>query len=381
MEKITLTINLGSSSKKYALFAGDVRLSTTHFEKTESGFVVTYGQEAPMPATEVIYNNSLSQIITHAKDQHDAEINTVGIRVVAIGKEFARHAIVDASYLEALSQEAECDPLHIPLVVTELAELNRLLPGIRVVAVSDSAFHSTMPAVARHYAIPPQIAEANGIEHAGFHGLSVASVLSQLEKLLGKVPERTIVCHLGSGVSITALLNGQSIETSMGYSPLSGVPMSTRSGDIDPEAVLRLIEGSDVKSVRHMLYSESGLLSLSGKSGDMRVLLEAEKNGDGNSHLAIEVFAYRIKLLIGAYATALGGLDALVFSGTMGLRSAPVRSRVTQGLSYLGIVINGDLNEKAEPGSDISHADSKVKIFVLKTEEEDEIVKAITSLI
>jgi len=377
MDKNILTINPGSSSKKYALFTGGTRLFMAHFEKTESGFAVTYEGNEPATIDEVFYNNALSQVITYAKEKHNAEINMVGIRVVAIGKEFGRHAIIDAKYLENLSKEAERDPAHTPMVVAELAELNRLLPGIPVVAASDSAFHSTMPAIARRYAIPSQ----NGIERAGFHGLSVASAVSQLEKLLGKIPERAIVCHMGSGVSITALLNGKSIETSMGYSPLSGVPMSTRSGDIDPEAILRLTEGSDIKSVRNMLYSESGLLALSGKSGDMRVLLEAEKNGDENSRLAIDSFAYRIKLLIGAYIATLGGLDALVFSGTMGIRSAPVRNRVTQGLSHLGIIIDSGLNEKAASGSDISDAKSPVRIFVLKTDEEEEIKKAVKEII
>ncbi len=377
MDKNILTINLGSSSKKYALFGGDARLFMAHFEKTESGFAVTYDGNEPAAIDEVFYNNALSQVITYAKEKHNAEINAVGIRVVAIGKEFGKHAVIDAKYLETLSKEAERDPAHIPFVVDELAELNRLLPGIPVVAASDSAFHSTMPAIASRYAIPSQ----NRIERAGFHGLSVASAVSQLEKLLGKTPERVIVCHMGSGVSITALLNGKSIETSMGYSPVSGVPMSTRSGDIDPEAVLRLAEGSDTKSVRNMLYSQSGLLALSGKSGDMRVLLEAEKNGDENSRLAIDTFAYRIKLLIGAYVAALGGLDAIVFSGTMGVRSAPVRSRVIQGLSHLGIVIDAGLNEKAQPMNDISDTKSPVRIFVLKTDEEEEIKKAVADTI
>jgi len=381
MDKNILTINPGSSSKKYALFAGDVCLFTAHFEKTEAGFAVTYDNEMSVPVSEEIYKSSLSQVVARAKEKHNTEINAAGIRVVAIGKEFSRHSVIGAQYLAALSKEAERDPAHTPMVVAELAELNRLLPGIPVVAASDSAFHSTMPAVARRYAIPASIAETNGIEHAGFHGLSVASAVSQLEKLLGKVPERAIVCHMGNGVSITALLNGKSIETSMGYSPLSGVPMSTRSGDMDPEAVLRLTEGSDAKSVRNMLYSESGLLALSGKSGDMRVLLESEKNGDENSKLAIDAFAYRIKLLIGAYTAALGGLDALVFSGTMGIRSAPVRNRVTQGLSHLGIVIDSALNEKAEPTNDISDAKSQVRIFVLKTDEGQEIAKAVRGII
>lgn len=381
MEKTTLTINPGSSSKKYALFAGNVCLFTAHFEKTESGFALTYDNEAALPITGEIYNGSLSQVIARAREKYNAEINAVGIRLVAIGKQFARHAIIDAQYLAELSKEAERDPAHTPMVVSELAELTRLLPGIPVVAASDSAFHSTMPDIARRYAIPASIAGANGIEHAGFHGLSFASAVSQLEKLIGKVPERVIACHMGNGVSITALLNGKSIETSMGYSPLSGVPMSTRSGDIDPEAVLRLTEGSDAKSVRNMLYSQSGLLALSGKSGDMRVLLDAEKNGDENSKFAVDAFAYRIKLLIGAYTAALGGLDALIFSGTMGVRSAPVRNRITQGLSHLGIVMDSSLNENAQPTNDISDSKSPVRIFVLKTDEGQEIAKAVKEII
>jgi len=376
MDKNILTVNPGSSSKKYALFSGDTRLFMSHFEKTESGFAVAYDNNTPAAIDEMFYDNALLQVIAYAREKHNVEISAAGIRVVAIGKEFARHAIIDTEYLETLSNEAKRDPAHIPMVVEELTELNRILPGIPVIAASDSAFHSTIPAIARRYAIPAQMIETNGIERSGFHGLSVSSAVSQLEKLLGKIPERAIVCHLGSGVSVTALLNGKSIDTSMGYSPLSGVPMSTRSGDIDPEAVLRMTEKSDAKSVRNMLYSESGLLALSGRSGDMRVLLESEKNGDENSKLAIDSFAYRIKLLIGAYITALGGLDALIFSGTMGVRSAPVRSRVAQGLFHFGIVIDADLNEKAGPMSDISYAKSPIRIFVLKTDEENEIAKA-----
>lgn len=378
MEKTTLTINPGSSSKKYAFFIGDACLFTAHFEKTESGFAVTYDNGVSIPVPDIAYKDSLSQVIAHIREKYTVEIHAAGIRVVAIGKRFAKHVVMDAAYREELLKEAERDPAHTPLVVAELAELNRLLPGIPVVAVSDSAFHLTMPAVARRYAIPADIAEAGGIEHAGFHGLSFASAVSQLETLLGKVPERVIACHMGSGVSVAALLNGKSIETSMGYSPLSGALMSTRSGDIDPEIVLRLTENSDAKSVRNMLYAESGLLALSGKSGDMRILLEAEKNGDENARLAIDAFTYRIRLLIGAYAAALGGLDALIFSGTMGLRAVSVRSRIAQGLSHLGVVVDSSRNEKAEPMNDIAGTSSRVKVFVLKTDEEEEIKRAVS---
>src|SRR3989344_985258 len=153
MDKNILAINLGSSSKKYALFAGDTRLFMAHFEKMESGFAATYNDGIREEINVATYNNALSQVIGYAREKHGAEISTVGIRVVAIGKEFGRHAIIDTQYLEALSKEAERDPAHIPLVVAELADLNRILPGIPVIAASDSAFHSTMPAVARRYAI------------------------------------------------------------------------------------------------------------------------------------------------------------------------------------------------------------------------------------
>ncbi len=381
MDKNILAINTGSSSKKYAVFAGENPVFTAHFEKTETGFAVTYDNESPIPVSEEIYNNSLQQVVSRAKEKHGTEINAAGIRVVAVGKQFSQNSLIDAQYLALLAKEAERDPAHTPMAIAELSELNKILPGIPVVAASDSAFHLTMPSVARRYAIPSDIAEASGIERTGFHGLSFSSTVSQLEKLLGKLPERAVVCHMGNGVSVTALLNGKSIDTSMGYSPLSGVPMSTRVGEIDAEAVLRLAEGSDAKSVRDMLYSKSGLLALSGRSADMRVLLESEKNGDEKSKLAIDTFAYRVKLIIGAYAAALGGLDVIVFSGTMGVRSAPIRSRVLTGLERFGVTVNSALNENAKPMSDIADAQSLVRIFVLKTDEEEEIKKAAKGII
>lgn len=381
MDKNILTINTGSSSKKYAVFTGENPVFTAHFEKTETGFAVTYDNESSVPVSEEIYNGSLQQVVSRSKDKHNTQINAAGIRVVAVGKQFAQNEVIDDQYLALLTKEAERDPAHTPLVIAELAELNKILPGIPVVAASDSAFHLTMPAIARRYAIPSEAADATGIERAGFHGLSFSSAVSQLEKILGKIPERAVVCHMGNGVSISALSNGKSVETSMGYSPLSGVPMSTRVGEIDPEAVLRLTERSDAKNVRNMLYSQSGLLALSGRSGDMRVLLEAEKNGDEKSKLAIDAFAYRVKLFIGAYAAALSGLDVIVFSGTMGVRSAAVRSRVLSGLERFGVIVDAALNENAQPMNDIADIKSQVRIFVLKTDEEQEIAKAVKELI
>lgn len=376
MERKTLTINLGSSSKKYALFENETRLFMAHFEKTAAGFEVAYDDETPTTIDENTYKNTLSEVIGRVKKKYNADITEVGIRIVGLGEEFSRHEIIDDEYKEKLLKESKRAPAHAPAVVAKLAELERLLPGVLTVAASDSAFHADMPPVAKRCAIPWHLSGPNGIERTGFHGLSVSSAVSQLEKLLGKIPERAIVCHMGSGTSITALLNGKSIETSMGYSPLGGVPASTRSGDLDPEIVLRLAEKSDVETIRRELYSESGLLALSGKSGDMRVLLDSAKNGDESSDFAIQSFAYHIKLFIGAYIGILGGLDALVFSGTIGVRSAPVRKRVLEGLSHLGIVYDAAANEKAKPNDNIADQKSSVKIFVLKTDEEKEIAKA-----
>ena len=354
MEENILAINLGSSSKKYALYVRDACVFAAHFEKTETGFAVTYDGGAAEEINAAGYEHALAQVLTYAKKIYCGTLRAVGIRIVAVGRHFADHTRIDAAYRDMLAREAERDPDHIPLVVAELAELKRLLPDTSVIAVSDSAFHTTMPEVARRYALPRDIAERDDIVHAGFHGLSVASAAGHLEKITGVMPARTLVCHLGSGASVTALLHGKSIATSMGYSPLSGVPMSTRVGDSDPEAVLRLAEEYGIAETRKILYTTSGLLALSEQSGDMRVLLDAEKRGDARAAFAIESFVYHVRLFIGAYAAVLGGVDALVFSGTIGVRSEPLRSRIAKDFSY--------------------------KTFVIKTNEELEIVKVVRAM-
>lgn len=349
MEMTVLAINLGSASKKYAFYSGDTHIFTAHFEKTEDGFAVSYDADAPEEITEASYEQALAHVVTYAKKRHNADIGAVGLRIVALGKQFADNAFIDARYLELLEHETNRDPDHIPLVIAELAELSRILPGVPLIAASDSAFHKTIPEVAKRYAVPQDT-------HAtGFHGLSVASVASQLGKSVGAMPEKVIVCHLGSGASVTALRNGISVATSMGYSPLGGVPMSTRVGDIDPEVVLQLAEEYGVAETRNILYTKSGLLALSHKSGDMRVLLEAEKQGDTQAKFAIESFVYHLRFYIGAYAALLGGVDMLVFSGTIGIRSEPIRNRVMRGLSY--------------------------KTIAIKTDEESEIAKAVREML
>jgi acetate kinase len=379
MEKNILAINAGSSSKKYAVFAGEVRVCSAHFEKSVSGFDVSYDGGSATAADENLFRNALAAFLTHAKEMHAADIGAVGLRVVAVGRQFNAHALIDASYEAQLSREAERDPDHTPLVLAELAQVRELLPNVPVVASSDSAFHRSLSDVAKRYALPQDVVETSGIERTGFHGLSVASAASELEKLLGSMPERAVVCHLGSGASVTALKNGQSVDTSMGYSPLSGIPMSTRPGELDAEAVLRLIGNDGVEATKEMLYRKSGLLALSGLSDDMRVLLEAEAQGDEHAAFAINSFAYHVKKYIGAYAAVLGGLDALVFSGTIGIRSAPIRRRVTNGLTQLGIELDQSKNDNAVPSDDISSG--PVKIFVLKTDEESEVAKAVVEFL
>ncbi len=381
METI-LAVNVGSSSKKYALFGMDgARLLRAHFEKTEDGYAASRDGGAPEPIEAAAYEDALAQVIRYAREQRDCSLRAIGLRVVAVGRAFSRHTRIDDAYRTLLARAASDDPDHTPLLLAELASLDRLLPGIPIVAASDSAFHKTMPETARRYALPDAVAEEFGIERVGYHGLSVASAARTLAALPEGMPARAVICHLGSGVSITALRDGASIETSMGFSPLSGVPMSTRVGDLDPEAVLRIAEERGVAKTRALLYGESGLRALSKRSGDMRDLLAAEKLDDRNARAAIDQFAYQVRLRIGAYAAALGGIDALAFTGTMGIRAAAVRARILVELPHLGIELDAGKNENAQPGDDIATAGSAVRIFILQTDEEEEIANAVKTIL
>ncbi|MFA5889292.1 MAG: hypothetical protein WCW47_03235 [Candidatus Paceibacterota bacterium] len=378
MDKITLIINIGSSSKKYHLYSGEELLIDAHFEHDKDGFVVTYAGEKIKEIIPEVYDNGLSHFCEVAKTSGyitpENPVSLIGLRLVAPGEYFVKNHIVDNEFIEKLGIVAKSDLPHIEPIQIELGLIAKLFPDIKIVAVSDSAFHSTMPQIAKLYAIPAKLAQEKDLYRFGFHGISIASIVHSLNKKPSGIESRIIVCHLGSGASVTALLGGKSIDTSMGYSPLEGLVMSSRVGNIDAGAVLYLAETQSVNDLQKLFYHESGLLALSGLSGDMRILLDAEKEGHSGAHLAIEAFVYSVRKYIGAYAGVLGGVDAIVFSGTIGERSPALREKICNGFEYLNIHIDSDKNKSLVNDVDIAR-ENGTHIYVMHGDEAGEIMR------
>ena len=385
INSMILTANIGSASKKYSLLRDAKEVLSAHFEREGKNCIVTWNKDDTL-SKEVIrveqYDQAAHLVIAHTK-QHGPP-TAIGIRVVAPGAYFAKHQKITPEFIDLLTKAQEFAPLHIAATLTEIKELQKLFPNVPIVAASDSAFHATLPAVAATYALPREYTEKFELRRFGYHGLSLASIVEKLRAADGSLPEKTIVCHLGSGSSITALKDGISIETSMGYSPLEGLVMSTRSGSIDPAVVLLLAEksGLSLRELEKKLNSESGLLAIGG-SNDIRELLKMEKKGDENAAFALELFCYRVRQQIGAYAATLGGVDALVFTGTIGERSAIIRERILSGLEFLKIKLASRANAKLLGGADglVSKPGAKTAIYALQPDEAGEIAIVIQNTI
>lgn len=328
MEKY-LIINPGSASNKYALFNEDgQKLSTFHFERENSGFVVTISNQKKKIKKED-YDNALKYVVNFLKE----EIRACAVRIVAPGEYFSEDRLIDKNFINKLERQKDSAPLHIGPELEEIKKIKKILPKTKLIAVSDSAFYKNLPEKAKYYGLPKELE----IRRFGYHGISMASILNKLKKL-GKLPKRTIVCHLGSGSSITAVLDGHAIDTSMGFTPLEGLLMATRPGDIDVGALIYLAKKKkfNFSQLEEYLNTKCGLLGLSGKTSDIRELLKLEKKGDKDAKLALEIFVYRIQKYIGSYITALGGLDLLVFTATIGERSSIMRGRILKGLKHFG---------------------------------------------
>jgi acetate kinase len=278
-------------------------------------------------------------------------------------------------------------PLHNGNAVAGIEAGLKLVPGAAAVAVFDTAFHATMPDVAARYAIPEDLAAKHSLRRYGFHGISHRFVSRALLRFLGRGAQgaRLVTCHLGNGASMCAIREGRSVDTSMGLTPMEGLVMGTRSGDVDPGLVLHLMTALKMSAaeVDDLLNHRSGLLGLSGVSGDMREVQKAASSGDRRAETALECFAYRIRKYLGAYAAAMGGLDAIAFTGGIGEHSPDVRRRACQGLEFLGIRIDRSRNDAAtgERGERISQADAPVQLWVIPTDEEGEIARDVCSLL
>jgi len=295
-----------------------------------------------------------------------------GSKIVAVGHRMMLGAAphvwamhIDAQALDTLAAQSTIEPSHQPFSVQSARVVGALLPDAAQVACFDSAFHQTMPEAARAYALPKAVRDA-GIHHRGYHGLSYEYISERMRSLAPQA-RRVVVAHLGGGSSLCAMLDGRSVETTMGVSPLSGLPMATRSGDIPPEALLFLLKSGrfDVASLESMLYERSGLLGLSGISGDMRVLQDSQEHGaiDAMTH-----FVHALTKSVGAYAAVLGGIDALVFTGGVGEHSHQVRSGLCRNLASLGIVLDECANRAHS--AEISGAGGRVAVHVIPTNEE-----------
>jgi acetate kinase len=301
-----------------------------------------------------------------------SEIDAVGHRVLHGGAEFTESVIVDDRVIDAIRKCIPLGPLHNPANLTGILACSEVMEGIPQVAVFDTAFHQTMPEKAYLYALPYEYYEKHGVRRYGFHGTSHRYVSQKAAEIVGKPAEdlKIIVCHLGNGSSISAVNGGKCIDTSMGLTPLEGVPMGTRSGCIDP-AILEFImnaESIDISEMTDILNKKSGVLGISGISSDFRDLDEAKVNGHKRAIIALECFAYSVKKYIGAYVAALGGLDILVFTAGIGENNYKARKEITSGLEFMGISIDDEKNINNQ--TDISAEGSRVRTLVVPTNEE-----------
>lgn len=387
---ITLIVNPGSSSKKYALYAGDNLLLAAHIEHDLTGVTMCLSingvADRCEPVNTAAFPTSLLDFLERAINEKvltsSTDIAAVGVRVVAPGTYFAAHRVVDDEYILRLQKKTETAPLHIPHTLKELTIIRRALPHAVVVAASDSAFHSSLPTFAHRYSIPESDAAALDLYRFGYHGLSVASVVRRVASVGITASARMVVCHIGSGVSITAVREGKSIDTTMGYAPGSGLIMGSRAGDLDTGALLALMRARNLKPTDAETYLQTagGLRGLGGEN-DLRLLLERRAQGQKAATLALDCFVYQLQKAIGSFVAALGGIDALVLTATASERSPALRALILKRLGGLGIVLDDTRNTAlVSKEGIISPEGAAVTIAVIKINEAEEI-KRVTEML
>lgn len=387
-----LIVNLGSASKKYALYEDLDVIYQAHFEQEGEGLVVTeqFGDKKDKKVISPdFYRDSVGVVLDSLIERgfiiSREDIDLLSVRIVAPGEYFLKDRLIDEEYLSMADVAVKKAPLHLAPALEEIQSIRKFFGETQKIAgISDSTFHRTLPETARLYAIPLADSRRLGLYRFGYHGISVQSVTAQATETLGALPAKTIVCHLGGGASITAVYEGKSVYTSLGFTPLAGLVMATRVGDIDPGAVTYLMEQLNKSSDEMEIYFNTacGLLGLSGKSGDIRQLLEYEKNGDQDSALALEIYVERICQHVAKAAANMNGVDLLIMAGTVSERSIVLRQRICERLSFLGVKIDQTKNESTSGEAvDLSASDSRVKVLVSKTDEMKEMAKIALNLI
>ncbi|HAH97133.1 MAG TPA: acetate kinase [Firmicutes bacterium] len=382
-----LVVNSGSSSLKYQLFdmAQETVLAKGLVERIGSqGSVLTHqanGKKEKMEFESPNHEAALRKVfdvLTHTGTgvlKDIKEIDAVGHRVVHAGEKFASSVRITPEVVAALEECSELAPLHNPPGITGIRAITKILPDVPQVGVFDTAFHQTMPKEAYIYPIPYEYYEKHKIRRYGFHGTSHRYVSMRAAAMLGKpiADLKLVTCHLGNGSSVAAVDGGRSIDTSMGFTPLAGIPMGTRSGDLDPAIVTFIAEKDGVTDehvVQKILNKQSGVLGVSGLSNDFRDLEVAAEEGNERAALALTIFANGLRKYIAAYAAVMNGVDAIIFTAGIGENSKEMRSRVCQGLAFLGVEIDEEQNDCRGVERDISTPQSKVRVLIIPTNEE-----------
>jgi len=383
-----LVINAGSSSLKYQL------LDTNTQEVMAKGLCERIGIDGKFtykaPGKETIdakdvamptHSEAIQAVLDALVDPANGvvgsmkEIEAVGHRVVHGGETFASSVKIDGKVMAALEECIPLAPLHNPANITGIKACSKVMgPDVPQVAVFDTAFHQTMPPVAYTYALPYEYYQQDKVRRYGFHGTSHKYVTQRAADMLGKPIEslKLISCHLGNGSSIAAVCHGKSVDTSMGFTPLAGLPMGTRSGDLDAGILEFLMNkyGMDIKEMLNVLNKKSGVQGVSGVSSDFRDLGAAAEQGNTRAGLALDMFSYGVKKYIGAYAAAMGGVDAIIFTAGVGENDAQQRMAIASGLEFMGVKMDGDANNVRGKEAIISAIDSKVKVLLIPTNEE-----------
>lgn len=386
---LVLVINCGSSSVKYNLIESSEKRDVCKGMIERIGAVTSIVKHEPVGKKHTKdarsisnHTEALQEILDYLLSPDNkiidspSDIKAVGHRVVHGGEMFKDSVLIDEDVENAIEQAFDLAPLHNPPNLRGIKAAQKKLPDVPHVAVFDTAFHHSLPAEAYLYGIPNRFYRRYKIRKYGFHGTSHYYVSRQYFKQIDKPVENTkvITCHLGNGASLTAVDGGKSIDTSMGFTPLSGLVMGTRSGDIDPSILFYLVEKEELplKNLHALLNRHSGLLGLSGYAGDMRDLIEEAKNGDRRCQQAIDVFCYKIKQYVGSYIATMNGCDAIVFTAGIGENSSLIRKQSLENMEYMGIEVDEEKNNNIERGKvqKISTDSSKTDVYVIPTNEE-----------
>ena len=378
-----LVCNAGSSSLKFSLFEaeGELLLAEGGIDWTTKPTRLVFRRTGHQEIREELKLEKHADAVVRILDDLRAgpsaplrvfgELQAVGHRVVHGGERYTAAVRITPEVKRTIGELAELAPLHNPASLDGITAVEQVLPKVPQVAAFDTAFHATLSEAARTYPVPQKWTREWGMRRYGFHGLSHSYCAGRAAEMIGRRDLRLIIAHLGNGASVSAVCNGICVDTSMGFTPLEGLMMGTRSGTVDPGMLVYLLrhKGLDVNELDHALNYQSGLLGVSGVSSDMRQVL-SELAGNPNARLAVEVYVHRIRQTVGAMAATLGGVDALVFTAGVGEHAPEIRKRVCENLNYLGLELDRTANETCQPDADVAMPASAARILVIATRED-----------